>query len=263
MRQQLLLPLALLSVFCILFLGVVAIRSFTEDSSDAYTRPTSRIKVGTTTKIDTELNKLWDSVGWLGKGVPIGSEIKYAYIETVWAIGTDKTNTYFATCLHGPLYAGFDDLYVGYWDYKMQRWATVPCTIVAKLSKSDGDLAIAAVATSSLVRPITPLKVAREENFNINDEILISGVQPSSGPAFVCIGVVKMLNMRRPEFMVRGWAWFGFSGGPVVLRRTGEVIGFIRAATYEHAHDASESICGDYSLILKLLSQSHMENILK
>lgn len=263
MRQQFLLPLALLAVFSILFLGMVTIRSCVDNASDGYARPGPHIKVGPPTKIDDELTRLWSSVGWLAKGITVGDETRYGYVETVWAVGADKTNTYFVTCLHGPQHAGFDNLNVAYWSDKEQRWMITPCTVVAKLSKYEGDLALLAVLTKDLTRAITPLRVARDESFTVGDEVLISGVQPASGPAFVCIGVVKMLNMNRPEFVIRGWAWFGFSGGPVVLRRTGEVIGFVRSATTEHARDASESICGDYSLILNLLKRHNLESIVK
>jgi hypothetical protein len=267
MRQPFILPLALVTVMATLISGVLLMRSCSQqDDADEYSsfhRNPAHVVVGPPIKTDTELNEMWDGVGWLGKEFARGGELIHAYVETAWAIGTDKEHTYFVTCWHGPVHVGTDHLVIGYWNPARQDWSFIDCNIVDKLTKYEGDLVIMSVLTRDLKRTVKPLKIAKEQTFSINDEILIGGVQHTGGPAYVTIGIVKMINMHKPEFVIKGWAWYGFSGGPVRLRRSGEVIGYVRSATIDHVHDASESICGDFTLILKLLQRCGLENIVK
>lgn len=266
MKQPLTLALALITIFAVFVAGAALLRSWVDTGYDEYSafhRDPAHIITGPVVKTDTELNEMWDSVGWLGKEVIRGNEVIHAYVETAWAIGADKTHTYFISCYHGPEHVGSDNLTIGYWNDGRQNWSFVNCVIAGQLKRSEGDLIILSVTTSDLKRSITPLKVAKEQTFVVNDEVLIGGVQPTVGPAYVCDGIVKMINIDKPEFVVKGWAWYGFSGGPIRLRRTGEVIGFVRAATESHVHDASESVCGDFNVIWKLLKRSGLEFIIK
>ncbi len=265
MKQPVALALAVITILALVLTGVVLVRwNNDNDETDEYGsfhRDPTRVPTSKDTKTDIELDAMWDSVGWLGHEVDTPDGLAHSYVETAWAIGSDKTHTYFMTCFHGPLITGVSRLSIGYWDKTDWHFATA--TMVGFLGRYEGDLALISVNTSDLKRAIKPLKVAAEQVFTLGDEVLIGGVQHYGGPAYVTVGTVKMLNNYKPEFVVKGWAWYGFSGGPIVLRKTGEVIGFVRAATEEHRRDASESICGDYTLIHKLLSRLAMENITK
>lgn len=265
MKQPLTLTLALITVMAVLLTGIVMMRSCDQDKQiDEYSsfhRDPTKVVAAKEAKIDTELDEMWDSVGWLGHEVTIDGEIGHSYVETAWAIGSDKTFTYYLTCFHGPLVTGRDNLTIGYWD--KTSWQFARAEMLGFLGRFEGDLAIMAVKTSDLRRVVKPLKVAKEQTFALGDEVLIGGVQHYGGPAYVTVGLIKMVNMNKPEFVIKGWAWYGFSGGPIRLRKTGEVIGFVRAATEMHRADASESICGDYTLIHKLLKRYALEDIAK
>lgn len=261
MKQPFAFTLAFITFASLLVAGMALIRSCNQDTDEygSYTRPPANVVVGPKTSTDTELDEMWESVGWMAKGYRLGDEIKYAYVETAWAVGSDRLNTYFISCYHGIMHVGSTDLYIGYWDKIGEQWQFIKCTVVEKLYKGEGDLVLLSVLTSELSHRVPPLKVAKDQTFAVNDELLIGGVQHYGGPAYVTVGIVKMINMTKPEFVIKGWAWYGFSGGPVRLRRTGEVIGFVRAATANHTKDASESICGDFSLIHRLLQKAGLE----
>lgn len=265
MRQPLAFALATITVVAVLLAGIAMMRSCSQDSEiDEYSsfhRDPLKVPTAKETKTDIELDEMWDSVAWLGHEVKVGDEVAHAYVETAWAVGSDKLHTYFLTCFHGPLHVGTNDLTIGYWD--KTDWKFASTTMMGFLSRYEGDLALMVVKNSDLRRTIKPLKIASEQNFTLGDEVLIGGVQHYGGPAYVTVGIVKAINMNKPEFLVKGWAWYGFSGGPVRLRKTGEVIGFVRASTEAHRADASESICGDYTLIHKLLSRYALESLTK
>lgn len=262
MRQPFVAVLAIVTVIAVTLAGTLLIRSVDSENHDEYSqfhRDPTHIVSNENTKASVELDEIWASVGWMGHEVKYEGVILHAYVESAWAVARDKTYTYFSTCAHGVRVTGTEDLVIGYWHDN--KWNFVRAIVVAQLSSLEGDAALLRVSNSSLLRMIPPLKLASNQTFSAGDEILIGGVQPSSGPAFICLGTISMVNMHKPEFVVKGWAWFGFSGGPVRLRKTGEVIGYIRSSTLDHPRDASESICGDYNLIHKLLIRAGVDNL--
>lgn len=266
MRQPFVATLAIITIVAMLFSGVVLLRSCNYDKTDEYSsfhRDPTHVVTSIETKTSIELDEMWESVGWLGQEVEHGGETFHAYVETVWAVGSDKLNTYFITCYHGVRHVGTEKLTIGYWDAKKNIWRFAYATAVGQLTTIEGDVELLSVRNDDLTRPVKALKLAKEQTFSAGDEVLIGGVQPSSGPAYVCTGTIKMVNLNRPEFVTKGWAWFGFSGGPIRLRKTGEVIGYVRSGTDEHPKDASESICGDYTLVRKLLKRYALESIAK
>jgi hypothetical protein len=123
--------------------------------------------------------------------------------------------------------------------------------------RSHGDIAIMAVEKN-----LQSVKFANNQStFSVKDEVFIAGVQSTAPPAIVSIGIVNAIDRRGHEFQVKGWGWHGFSGGPVMLRKTGDVIGFVAWGVKGHLNDASRSDCADLTHFMELLKECGLEKI--
>lgn len=196
------------------------------------------------------LRDVWTSTIWIGREAEPGVT---AYVQSGWVIGSKEGRTYIATAEHGLDFLDHYPLVIGYWNGK-GSWVFEPAQVVATLNKNLGDIAILSIG-----HRLPALPLAHSARLIEGDEIVIGGVQHDVAPAYATIGIIT--EVKSSTFLIRGWAWFGFSGGPVVLRRTGEVIGWISSSVPGHTLDATYSRCQDYSNLRSLLKSCDLDSI--
>lgn len=205
------------------------------------------------TDVGSTLEALWSGTVYVGREVKPGVNI---YAATGWVIGSKNGMSYIATAAHALAYKPELKLKIGYFD-RNRQWSVVDAFIIRRLdNRTHGDGAILSV---NLVLP--SLKLAKSKSYVAGDEVFISGTQHNAPPSIVTVGVITATTSDI-EFRVKGWAWHGFSGGPVMLRKTGEVIGYIAWSVPGHSRDACMSDCGTFTTIQKLLRAAKLESIL-
>ena len=99
-------------------------------------------------------------------------------------------------------------------------------------------------------------------NLEAGDEVMVASVIMSHNhelgpisPARFTIGKITEINQLEQTFTVNAWSWYGYSGSPIILRRTGEVIGLLARAADGHENDASSSVCVDFTRIMSILNR--------
>lgn len=212
-------------------------------------------------EVSDMLDNIWASTVWIGREIQPGVT---KYVGTGWVIGHgdatskgDNKLSYISTCAHVVTHRMDLPLKIGYLG-KSGIWSEIPGWEVRRFDgRGDGDVAIVAVEGS-----LQPLRFAANQNtFNTNDEVYIAGVQSTAPPSIIATGVISAIDRRGHEFQVKGWGWHGFSGGPIILRKTGEVIGYVAWSVKGHASDASRSDCADLTRLLRLLKEAGLERI--
>jgi hypothetical protein len=171
---------------------------------------------------------------------------------TGWSLLNKDGRSYIVTAAHGVAY-NKTDLIIGYW-LGGGTWTIVPAKIEgAFYGHQGGDIAILSVPVV-----IPPLPIKGPSHFSKDDEILVGGIQHDLigkrvTPARVTVGKIIQTNTLSHTFTINGWAWNGFSGGPVLHRPTKSVIGFISHSPKSHAHNATRTVCMDATRISALI----------
>lgn len=238
-------------VACIVAMVYVSVRpDDTSDVDDIIERPVpetpyvsppdGHIDVG------SMLDKIWASTVWIGRETKPGVNF---YVGTGWVIGNKDGKSYIVTCAHVATHRTDLPLNLGYLG-KSGQWSIVPAQVVRKLDgRSHGDVAIMSV---NVVLP--PIKFATLQNtYAPKDEIFIAGVQWIAPPAIISAGVITKADPANHKFEIKGWDWYGFSGGPIVLRKTGLVIGYTAMSADGHRNDAMKSNSFDLTHLIGLL----------
>lgn len=177
------------------------------------------------------------------------------YTGTGWVVASSSGISYIVTA--GHIVKDESSFMVGYWTGH-GSWNFIPANLLGKsveLNTINGDVAL-------LVIPIElpSLKLAKDINLrfdaktreNYGDEVVVGGVHDQVAPVSVTLGAV--IERMTYEFTINSWATYGYSGGPVVLRRTNEVIGLISRNGRHSNADMTFTICSDYVTIRQLLS---------
>lgn len=213
------------------------------------------------TEIGETLDALWSSTVYIGREQKPGINI---YVATGWVVGTKGNMSYISTAAHALDYKPELKLKIGYFD-KNRQWSVVDAHVIRRMAtpsasptvrRAHGDCAILSVDTL-----LPSLKLAHDKAYVSGDEVFISGTQHNAPPAIVTVGVITS-TINDVEFRVKGWSWHGFSGGPVMLRKTGEVIGFIAWSVPGHNNDAMMSDCCTFATVQHLLRLAKLESIL-
>jgi hypothetical protein len=139
----------------------------------------------------------------------------------------------------------------------------VRAQVVRRLDgRAHGDLAIISVDMGDLVL-LPPIKFAKTQNtYTVDDEIFIAGVQYVAPPAIISAGVITKLDPVNHKFEIKGWDWYGFSGGPIILRKTGLVIGYTAMSAEGHLRDAMRSQAFDLTHLPGLLRACGLEEFI-
>lgn len=247
--------------------GIVVVLLSPTDVDDLYTQIMPKPETPLYTPPDSSLeprdmlDKIWASTVWVGREVRPGVT---QYIGSGWVIGYDNKMSYIATCAHVSTHHQELPLKIGYLGQSF-IWSEAPAKLVNLTVASRahlrerGDVAIIAVET-----PLQPIKFANnQKTFTVGDEVYIAGVQWNAPPAIIATGVISVIDRKSHEFQVKGWGWHGFSGGPIILRKTGEVIGYLAWGVKGHINDASRSDCADLTRFMELLRDSKLEHIVQ
>lgn len=202
------------------------------------------------------LDRVWASTVWIGREAKPGISM---YVGSGWVVGNKGGRAYIATCAH---VVGSDSnmpLRVGYLGVSGQ-WSVIPGQLVRRLdNRPHGDLAIISVD-----RELPAMGFAVHQNtFTVDDEVFVAGVQFAAPPAIVATGIVESVDRIKNEFKIKGWAWFGFSGGPIILRKTGEVIGYVAWTAKGHTRDAMKSECANLTHLIGLLKACGLQDLIK
>jgi S1-C subfamily serine protease len=200
--------------------------------------------------LPSTLQSVWNSTVWIGREVEPGQT---AYVESGWVLGNKDGQAYIVTANHGLDFMPSGKLMVAYWNGR-NNWTFVPAKIIMRAGKGNGDVAILTIDER-----LPSLPLARSTKFSVNDEIIIGGVQHDVMPAYTTAGYITEVGSYR--FWIRGWAWHGFSGGPIVLRRTGEVIGYVSYAVSGHSLDATWTECHNYLQLRAILERFGLNSI--
>ena len=201
--------------------------------------------------VTDEVQALYKSTVWIGVQGPL----KPTFLMTGWSVLNKDGRCYIVTAAHGVAY-NTTDLVVAYW-VDGGKWTIAPARFEgAFYGHKQGDVAILSIPVI-----VTPLPMKGPSYFSLGDEILVGGIQHDVigrrvTPARVTVGQVVRKSIWDHSFIIDGWAWSGFSGGPVLHRKTKSVVGFISHSPTGHEHDAALTVCIDASrvraLILKL-----------
>lgn len=189
--------------------------------------------------------RMYESTVWVGHYNSNGTPIRNG---SGWVVATKGKTSYIVTAEH--VIHDRKNLLVAYWTGTVwdHELANIEGVLVGE---RNGDIAIL-----SIQKILKPLPLASDATaFAKDDEILVGGVQHDAPPAMVTLGTIVYIWSDKSKFTVDGWAWYGHSGGPVVSRKTGEVIGIIAWASSGHKHDASKSDCSSYKKIRQVLER--------
>lgn len=175
--------------------------------------------------------------------LPTGSIVSESYnVSSGWCVAQRDGYSYIVTAGHSI--AKVERIIVGYWPGN-GPWAYTVADILGVYNSMD----IGVIRVRADI-PVLPIAMEHLE-YNVGDEVIITGARQEAAPAILSIGVIKHIT---PEyFATNAWAWYGHSGGAVVLRRTNEVIGIVLRADQLHTTDASMSECVDHRYIRKFL----------
>lgn len=171
---------------------------------------------------------------------------------TGWVCGNDKklNVSYIMTAAHVVDHELPGTIDVSYWPGKGD-WEVVPAAIMLKkLGRVAGDVAI-------LIVPVLlePLQIAPIDSYQIDDEVLIAGVQQQAPPALVSIGHIVKINNTIDKIVVNGWSWRGHSGGPLIHKKSGKVIGFITMFATDDIENASATECSNLNTITEAIAE--------
>lgn len=200
--------------------------------------------------VSSMLDRIWASTVWIGRETKPGVNF---YVGTGWVIGNKGDLAYIATCAHVATHRTDLPLNIGYLG-KSGQWSLVRAQVVRRLDgRAHGDVAILSIDMGDLVLP-PPIKFAKAQNtYTVDDEIYIAGVQYIAPPAIISAGVITKVDPISHKFEIKGWDWYGFSGGPIILRKTGKVIGYTAMSAEGHSRDAMKSQAFDLTHLLGLL----------
>lgn len=176
-----------------------------------------------------------------------------SYRGTGWVFKNDKAIgvSYIMTAAHVINQKEIGELNILYWPGH-GGWRSAPATVMYKSSgRVAGDVAILVVPVI-----IEALPVGTTEDYKINDEVLLAGVQNQAPPAMVSVGFIIKINNLIDKVVVNGWSWRGHSGGPLVHRKSGKVIGFISRFATDDIKNGSATECSDLSTILDAITQA-------
>lgn len=203
-----------------------------------------------------KLDQIWASSVWIGREVAPGVT---RFVGSGWVIGNQDGLAYISTCAHVATYEPDLPLKVAYLG-RSGVWSEIVAKEVGRYdTRARGDVAILSVEAT-----LTPIKFANNQStFTVGDEVFIVGVQHVAPPAIIATGIVSAMDRKGHEFQVKGWGWHGFSGGPIVLRKTGEVIGYLAWSVKGHSNDAMKSDCADLTHFMTLLRELKLEGVVQ
>ena len=207
-------------------------------------------------EVGSMLDKIWAGTVWIGRETQPGINM---YVGTGWVVGNKEGKAYIATCAHVVIHRMDMKLNIGYLG-KSGEWSMVPGQVVRRIDgRPSGDIALIMID-----RELPALKFAvSQTTYSAKDEIYISGVQYIAPPAIITAGEIVWVDKQKHEFQIKGWGWFGFSGGPIILRKTGEVIGYVAWTSKGYTRSAMRSDCGDLTHLLKLLKACGLSEFIK
>jgi hypothetical protein len=202
-----------------------------------------------------DVNQIYDSTVWIGMATSDGVKV----LGSGWVVANHRmlnsTVSYVITAAH-VIQNRSGNFIVGYWTGSGQ-WSITVANVESPLYWLSADVAIMSIEID-----LPPMKLAKNAIYKLDDEVLVGGVQLDAPPAYVTIGSITSIRPNN-EFTMNGWAWYGHSGGPIILRNTNEVIGLVTRASDDHTKDASLTECVDYTAILELLSNSGLDTFIK
>lgn len=164
------------------------------------------------------------------------------YYGTGWAFDHYKDSTLIVTAAH-LVNENYESLYVKYWDGE-GGWKECPATVVYMHDgRFNGDFAILVIN-----KLLNILELGSGNAYEIGDEVIIAGIQHPKPPAMISIGFVQDISIYG-KVIIHGWSFRGHSGGPIVHRRTGKVIGMISMFASQDDKHASLTECTDIEVI--------------
>jgi len=176
-----------------------------------------------------------------------------SYRGTGWVFKNDKSLgiSYIMTAAHVISNKGDGEITVMFWRGK-GGWNNIHAKVLyVHNGRVAGDVAILVVPVN-----IDALPVATMKEYKVNDEILIAGIQNQAPPALVSIGYITKVNNVIDKIIVNAWSWRGHSGGPLIHRKTGKVIGFVSQFATTDVQNASATECSDLSTINDAIIQA-------
>jgi hypothetical protein len=192
------------------------------------------------TKPIQDINEIYESSVWVHFTTTNDGGTTFA--GTGWAVAYDENLgvTFISTAGHVVDHdAGTVRVY--YW-LKNGDWKITAGVVFYSANRENGDIAIIAIPVK-----IPTLPVATKEEYNINDEVILAGVQHQAPPALVSIGVIKKITTTK--IYIDAWSWRGHSGGPLIHRKTNRVIGFVTAFGSDDTTNASFTVCSNFRVI--------------
>lgn len=168
------------------------------------------------------------------------------FAGTGWAVDYDDDLgvTFVSTAGH-VVDHGVGVIRVFYWLGK-GGWQTTTGVVFHTADREHGDIAIIAIPVK-----IPLLPVATREEYHVNDEVVIAGVQTKVPPAMVTVGTIE--KMTATKVYINAWSYRGHSGGPVIHRKTNKVIGFVTAFGSNDTENASYTECSNFRTVAEAL----------
>jgi hypothetical protein len=173
------------------------------------------------------------------------SETEESY-GTGWAFKYDGKYTYIITAAH-VIPEEDHELTVDFWP-GYGGWMSSPGHVVnVTRGRFDGDIAVI------MVNAKIEIVELGDDDYMTGDEILMAGIQHIKPPAMVAIGYISDVTPFN-KIIVSGWSYRGHSGGPIMNKRTGKIIGMISmfAEPFDTNH-ATSTECTDINMIRSIV----------
>lgn len=139
-------------------------------------------------------------------------------------------------------------LIVNYWTgHEVRSVLALEIARSVETNTPNGDIALLVVRG---IGRLPAFKLAKDIALNQN-EVLIGGFDKNEPPA--CITVGAIIERELFDINVFGWAKRGFSGGPIILRSTNELVGIVSRGSI------SVTACSDYTTIRKMLDKHNIQ----
>lgn len=216
----------------IMLLSVLALAGYTSDCITAFN----------ISDPINDVSDIYESTVWVHNTVANDT-----YAGTGWVVKVDKDHSYIMTAAHVINEPG--NVVIWYWP-KKGGWQSAAGAVIHSSGRIDD------VAIIMTIAKLKPLPIATHEVYRANDEILVAGVQGQAPPALVAIGYITKVNRIIDKIEINGWSWRGHSGGPVIHRKSGKVIGFVTKFASNDVKHASNTECSTFRTIMEALASA-------
>jgi hypothetical protein len=172
-----------------------------------------------------------------------------SFAGTGWAVAYDEDLgvTFISTAGH-VVDHGVGVIRVLYWPRKGD-WKITTGVVFHTADREHGDIAIIAIPVK-----LPTLPVATREEYHVNDEVVIAGVQTKVPPALISVGTIEKITTTK--VYINAWSYRGHSGGPVIHRKTNKVIGFVTAFGSNDTANASYTECSNFRTVTDALHEA-------